>query len=143
MKLLTFLKRLLRIDFILATKIYLLLYYAKWLIEYRHLKEILAWVNRSDLAQKEVSKKELEIARKVSRYTLILAKLVPFESKCYDKALTVKKILNLQNIPSVLNMGVKTSNIELMKAHAWIQIENYSIIGGEVAPEYVLVQSFY
>lgn len=135
-------RRLLRADYQLIVKVYFLLHLSKWLIERRTLKEIVVWIEREAVKQQAISKEDLRTARKTARYTRKLARFVLFESKCYDKALTVKKILNQQGIPTTLLMGVKNSKAKGMEAHAWIACDEQWIIGGEVAQEYTLVRSF-
>jgi len=136
------LKRLIGIDYGLAIKVYILLYRSKWYIEKCPLKVIVNWVAAKDLAQTTLSHEELRTAWKVARYTRKLARFVPFESKCYDKALTVKKMLNQHDIPATLLMGVKISKEKGMEAHAWVSCGEKWIIGGEVAKEFTLVGKF-
>lgn len=135
-------KRLIRIDYSLALRVYFYLYQSKWYIEQCPLKVIVKWIERKDLQGKTITKEELRTARKVSRYTRKLARFVLFESKCYDKALTVKKILNQENIRATLLMGVKNGEEKEMEAHAWISCGEKWIIGGEVAKKYTLVGTF-
>lgn len=142
----SFIPKLLRLqfsDYLLLIKIYSLLYLSKWYIEYRSLKDIIKWIGHEDVENKNPSLVEIKFARKVARYTNFLARFTFFKSKCYDKALTVKKILNRKNIPSELLMGVKTSDEKGMEAHAWIKCNNYSIIGGKAAIGYTPVRSFF
>ena len=129
-------------DYQLILKIYFLLYLSKWYIEKRHLKDIVIWISQENLKNKEVLFLEMKMSRKVARYTQVLSKYVIFQSKCYDKALTVKKILNQRNINSTLLMGVAILDDKEMKAHAWIKCNEQLIIGGEIAHEYTPVQSF-
>lgn len=142
MKLINQLRRLPISDYQLILKIYFLLYLSKWYIEKRHLKDIVIWISQENLKNKEVLFLEMKMSRKVARYTQVLSKYVIFQSKCYDKALTVKKILNQRNINSTLLMGVAILDDKEMKAHAWIKCNEQLIIGGEIAHEYTPVQSF-
>ncbi len=130
-------------DYYLLFKIYFFLYLSKLFIVFRSLQKIVKWINRGDLIGAKMEIEDWRFAKKTAHYTNKLAKFVPFNSKCYDKALTVKKMLNQKNIPSILMMGVKTNEFNKMEAHAWIESDNQFIIGGEIAHEYVLVQSFH
>ena len=129
-------------DYKLVFRIYSLLYISKWYIENRHLKNIVEWIGLKDASERPLTKKEMQTAWKVAHYTRTLTRLVPFKSKCYDKALTVKKILNQKNIPSALLMGVKTSEDNSMEAHAWVRCNQRLIIGGETAAEYTALKTF-
>lgn len=93
-------------------------------------------------SERDLTKADWRIVRKVARYTNVLSKFALFKSKCYDKALTVKKILNSENIPSALLMGVKTSEEKGMEAHAWISCDERLVIGGEIAAEYTPLENF-
>ena len=97
---------------------------------------------KSENTERPLTDDEKKIASKVAHYTRQLAKVVLFKSKCYDRALAVKKILNQKNIPSAISMGVKTSDQKGMEAHALIKCHDRCIIGGEVAHEYTFVRSF-
>lgn len=130
-------------DYLLLLKIYGLLHLSKWYIEYQSLKEIVQWIERQDLENKTPTLEEIRFAKKVARYTNFLAHFTLFKSKCYDKALTVKKILNRENIPSELLMGVKTSDEKDMEAHAWVKCNHQPIIGGKAAIGYTPVRSFF
>jgi len=135
-------RRLKQIDYVLVIKVYFLLCCSKWYIEKHSLKSIVRWIKRHDLQERMISSEEMHIAWKVTRYTHKLAKFVPFESKCYDKALTVKKILNQQQIPATLLMGLKDSKEKGLEAHAWISCDGKWIMGKEVAAQYTIVRTF-
>ncbi len=125
-------------------KIYFLLHVSKYYIERHPLKEIINWVSiKNEITERPLRLSEKKIASKIAHYTRMLSKYVLFKSKCYDKALTVKKILNDKNIPSVILMGVKNSDKKGIKAHALVKCQDKCIIGGEVAHEYTFVQSFF
>lgn len=130
-------------DYPLLFRIYFLLYLSKWYIEQRHLKDILSWIE-TNLVQQEQQwyQQNWRYIRRVAAYTNALSKYVLFESKCYDKALTVKKILNEQHIPSILHFGVAKSENTSLKAHAWIICGEWNVIGGRVARDYTSVRTF-
>jgi len=142
----TFVRKLLKfplVDYFLLLKILYFLHLSKLYIVFGSLKNIVNWINRADLKPCVLEKKDWQFANKTAYYTNKLAKYVLFNSKCYDKALTVKKILNQKNISCALMMGVKTNEFDKIEAHAWIATKNRAIIGGEIAHQYVLVQSFH
>ena len=143
MSLLLKLARLSPSDYLLIGEVYFLLYLSKWYIECRSFKEILQWIGREDLKGHSMTEAEMQFSWKVATYTQSLSRFVLYRSKCYDRALTVKKILNRHNIPSELMMGVRTDEREELKAHAWIRCNNRSIIGGSVAKVFTPVRSFF
>lgn len=143
MKLLTKIRRLSLADYRLIGEIYYLLYLAKWQIERQPLARIVDWISLNE-ANPNVAfnREQVRTIKKVSRYTRILSRYVLFDSKCYDKALVVKKILNQRAIPTALHMGVALSDTKTMQAHAWVVYRQWNIIGGEVATKYTTVRTF-
>ena len=144
MQLLRKISRLSTADYRLIGQIYCLLYFAKWQIERRPLARIVKWISLSNNTNNKQTfdREQIRTIKKVARYTCILSRYVLFESKCYDKALVVKKILNQRAIPTALHMGVALSETENMKAHAWVVAGSWNIIGGGVAAEYTTVRTF-
>lgn len=143
LKLLNIIRKIPPADYPLLLRIYFLLYLSKWYIEKRHLKDIVRWIETSlKKEDKYWSQKKRHYIKRVAIYTNALSKYVFFESKCYDKALTVKKILNSQKIPSTLHLGVSSNDPISLTAHAWIICGEWNVIGGEMAQEYTSVRAF-
>lgn len=57
-----------------------------------------------------------------------LTKKLPFHCSCLNQALAVRKLLSQKNITINLCLGVK--DIESLKAHAWLEIDNILICCG-------------
>ncbi len=127
-------------------RIYFLLYLSKFKIETKHLKEIIQWVSTGEQAEEyALSEDEKRYIRKVVHYTNVLSHFVLFRSKCYDQALTVKKILNEKKIPVALSMGLEITEPgeKDMKAHAWVNFRDWVVIGGKISNNYTPLGSFY
>ena len=55
---------------------------------------------------------------------------VPWPCKCLAEALCVKWMLDRYGIPSVTYLGAYLDDEKGMKAHAWVTVERYIVIGG-------------
>lgn len=146
MRLLKILARTTFSDYLLIFQIYFLLYLSKWKIETKELKEIIDWASIGKREEEFTpSPDQIRYIRKISHYTKVLSHFVLFKSKCYDQALTVKKMLNKKEVPATLSMGLKIGESERveMKAHAWVNFKNWIIIGGKIKNNYTELGSFY
>jgi len=143
MRLFKILKRTSVSDYKLIFKIYFLLYKSKWRIEKHSLQEIINWISLGEnVVERALTETEKIRVYKIAHYTNVISKFVFFKSKCYDKALTTKKILNTYNIPSSISMGIKTSELDNLEAHAILTCNFRCILGGDIAHEYTFVRTF-
>jgi hypothetical protein len=129
-------------DFILILRLYYFLHRAKWKIEQKRLQQVMDWIKAPEIEGRQVHETSLTQANKIAHFTRHLAKFTIHNSKCYDQALAAKKELNRQRIPSTLLMGVNTSPIDELKAHAWVRCGEQVILGGELVPEYIALREF-
>jgi len=140
MKVLKSLFRLPINDFPLILRLYFLLWWSKWIIFNRSVEWIINWVS-TDLDSKQYSQADYNQIIKVSLYTKKLSKFVPFKSLCYDRALTVKKVLNAKDILSEIHFGVNTSE-KALKGHVWIICNDMVVIGEEASNRFKSVRHF-
>ncbi len=54
---------------------------------------------------------------------------LPWEAKCFVRALTLRKLLSEKNIPSTIYLGVREDDNKL-KAHAWLRCGTFYLTGG-------------
>ena len=127
-------------DFILIFKLYILLFKCKWIIFNRSFQWIGDWIS-TDLEELKYTQEDFDHIIKVSRYTKSLSKYVPFRSLCYDRALTVKKMLNAKRIYSEIHYGVNISR-EPLNGHVWIIANDMLVIGEEVSNKFKSVRYF-
>ena len=83
-------------------------------------------------------KEELELIR----LAIIRTRKVAFwKNQCLVNTLTARKMLNKRNVKSIAYLTLHKNNLnDSLKAHAWIESNNISIVFPE--PEYVTVYSF-
>jgi len=129
--------KIFKYDYHLIFKIIAILPYAKLLIFTKKIAYIEKWIAIHQNSNYHID--DYRYVKKVTRYTNKIAVFMPFKSLCYDKALTVKKIVNQNNISTELNMGVCKENNQL-KAHAWISYHGYLLMGGANSKKYTAVR---
>lgn len=85
----------------------------------------------------------IQAVRSVSRYT-------PWESKCLVRACVARRMLNKAGIPSELCLGVLNPSVAEraetspggMRPHAWLNVYDNVVMGGESLDRYVEVSRF-
>ena len=87
-------------------------------------------------------KKQLGYGRKIGRIVAFWARYTPCESKCLVQALTTKKLLRLWCIPNTMYLGVNIDEQKKLLAHAWVDVFEYSVIGGSIKNEYKIIKSY-
>ncbi len=90
----------------------------------------------------ELNAQEKNIIMKVNRAANRAFRESPWESKCYDKALTVKWMLGRRKIKSTIYFGVAKDNDQKMKAHAWLRSGNRIVTGREGMRQFTVVEYF-
>jgi hypothetical protein len=83
-------------------------------------------------------------ASRIGRLMNTVSKNVPWECKCLSEALCVKWLLNYYKIPSVFYLGARLDSEDNngMKAHAWVTVGPYVVIGGPGHKDYQAVATF-
>lgn len=71
------------------------------------------------------------IVREIRVIVEAVCRHTPWESRCFVRALTAKKILNRRGYPCTLYMGVKVDDIGKMEAHAWLRCGDIFVTGGK------------
>lgn len=81
----------------------------------------------------------LQLADSIRR----ISEVVPWESKCLVQAVVAKILLKKREIHSTLYLGVrKTDDGSSLEAHAWLDVGEQTILGGEVADQFTKVSSY-
>ena len=90
---------------------------------------------------KQQSLKSWRIARVVEA----VCRGVPWECKCLTEAICTNVLLRFYRIPAVFYLGsmIDKNTPTAMKAHAWLTVGEYCIIGAEVADNgYIVTATF-
>ena len=86
----------------------------------------------ADPVRSELTRQNRIIARKVVKGTRKLSPLFRKSRKCLMEALIVYDVLSGYEIPSEFKLGTGTSGKDF-EAHAWIEVEGKSVIGGAIS----------
>ena len=97
----------------------------------------------STLADVSQVNKSLEMGKLIS----MVAKYTPWSSSCLAQALSIKVLLNYYKIPSILYLGAYLHSTQeqlekTMKAHAWVDVKNHTVIGAPQHLKYSVIGSF-
>lgn len=80
-------------------------------------------------------------AAHVSQTVMRICNKTSWESKCLVRALTARRILAGQGIPSTMYLGVRNKDGK-MEAHAWLRVGKMIVTGGDVCEGFTVVDKF-
>ncbi|MBI9055317.1 MAG: lasso peptide biosynthesis B2 protein [Bacteroidales bacterium] len=75
----------------------------------------------------------------VKRSIRRIKRVLPWKIKCFEEAITAKKVLERYEIKSTLYLGVDINEKKQLKAHAWLRNGDYNITGGDLATKFKVV----
>jgi hypothetical protein len=105
---------------------------ALWVLPYRWIREgLLQCPARLHTYNEQVD------VRQVVRVVRSISRLVP-RATCLTQAVATRLLLSRMGIPSDLRLGVaRNSETGSFEAHAWVECEGKTIIGGSLPGRYV------
>ncbi len=91
-----------------------------------------------------VSQPMLQRAWRIGRIVELTSRYTPWQSKCLVQAIMVRILLGYYRIPYVMHLGTRlTKNASApMKAHAWVKVGPWIIVGREGHQAFTIVSSF-
>ena len=113
-----------------TVKAYIYSFYYRMLIKKIPMKKL-----EGKLGERGIETAETETAEKLKTAKLYAFHVnritcrLPWEAKCFVRALTLKKLLKEKNISSTIYLGVYKENGKL-KAHAWLRCGQLYLTGG-------------
>jgi hypothetical protein len=81
-------------------------------------------------------------ALRVQRALLRAARHLPWHSSCLVCALGGRMMLGRRHLPSVLQLGARSSSAMELAAHAWLRCGEIDVIGAETAGLYTPIVAF-
>ncbi len=120
-----------KLKFMIFQSIILSIAYEFWLKKsaFSKIKEL--HQSYSDQFSYEYTEVELSKIKYISKAIKILKLYAPWRPECYNLALTARKLLLKNSIPSVLTIGFKNKD-GAFHGHAWVKCNNI-IVSGYVA----------
>ena len=84
---------------------------------------------------------EREIAR--CRWAVeACARRLPWKTVCFQKGLTMQKLLERRRVATALHYGVAQDDEQGLRAHVWVTYRGTAIIGGDEAAGYTCLATF-
>lgn len=71
-----------------------------------------------------------------------LKKQIPWKVKCFEEAITAKKVLEKYNVKTTIYLGITKDSEEKLIAHAWLKSGDV-FITGEKGHEHFAITGFY
>jgi len=90
----------------------------------------------------ELSKVDIKIIKVQQKNIRRLKRFLPWQIKCFEEAITAKKVLETYNIKSTLFLGVAKESGKGLKAHAWLKFGD-NFVAGEKGHKQYVVTGFY
>lgn len=69
------------------------------------------------------------------------SRAAPWRSVCIHEAIALQWLLRSRGVPAVLYYGTTMANGEL-EAHAWVDVADRTVIGGEVASQFRVLAAY-
>ncbi len=111
-------------------KAYLYSFYYRMLIKHVPMKKIEGMLGkRGEETPEEETIDNLRIANLYAFHVNRITKRLPWEEKCFVRALTLRRLLKEVHIPCTIYMGVHMEDDKL-KAHAWLRCGRLFATGG-------------
>ena len=86
----------------------------------------------------EINSKKKELIQVQKKNIRRWKRILPWQVKCFEEAITAKIRLEKYNIRSSLFLGVAKETDEKLKAHAWLKCGNVFISGEKGHKQYVI-----
>lgn len=91
-----------------------------------------------------VTEQQRMVAWRIGRIVELATRATPWEAKCLVQAAMARTLLGYYKIPYVLHIGARMTHeeVEPLKAHAWVKVGSWVIIGGGGLQAFGIVSSF-
>jgi hypothetical protein len=105
-------------------------------------QRLTAWMGTDALALSSVSQaKALETIRRVEWSIGAVVRHGPLTFVCFPQCLAAYFMLRRRHIASKLFYGV-TRDADQLKAHTWVKVGNRTVVGGDVEPQFTILNTF-
>ena len=117
---------------------------SQYLFHFRILSRIYGHFYQNVTLSPLVSDAQKIRAWRIGRIVELTARYTPWESKCLVQATMARFLLGLYGIPYILHLGTRLTHTddEPLKAHAWIKVGPWIIVGREGHQAFAIVGSW-
>jgi Transglutaminase-like superfamily len=127
-------------DLLLVAEAWLMLFAARLALRRIPLAKLVEWL-KSPAPIRNVTAAELTAGR-IRWAILVVVTRNPGSYVCFPQSLAAYAMLWRRGIPSVLHYGVNRSPDNELRAHTWLKLGEMTVIGGEEAPDFTLLNTF-
>ncbi len=124
-----------------AFRIYHTYQFAILLLPYSAYKSKLGILNAE--STREIDVEQINLIKRVAWTVKTVGKYSPWRNKCLAKAMTAQRMLKKRCFESTLYLGVKKTDDNSGKAHAWLRCGHLIVTGGDIMSEYTEIARFY
>ncbi|MGE0090833.1 MAG: lasso peptide biosynthesis B2 protein [Bacteroidales bacterium] len=103
----------------------------------RWFNHLLGEFKKEDLTELEST--QIEIVQQFKKNLRRWKRYLPWRIKCFEEAITAKKVLEKYKIKTTLYLGVDKNDKKELTAHAWIKAGSKMITGEKGYERYVVV----
>lgn len=93
-------------------------------------KYIHKWLVKTS-SEKKNSSVDLELKKKIAWSVSVSGHLMNWKNKCLVNAITGKLMLRIRGVHSKIIFGVKKDNNNIIRPHAWLDLNNQTLLGGK------------
>lgn len=128
-------------DYLNFMEAFILLHISKFIILFFPFKKIATRIGKlkTETAHEKIFSEKIQqveqAINRASRFTI-------HDSKCYDKALTAKYMLNRRNLSATLYFGLAKENGSSLSAHAWVRCGTRIVTGKAGMGNYTAIACF-
>jgi Transglutaminase-like superfamily len=127
-------------DLFLLAEAFLLMTAARIALRKIPLERIVKWLERP--MPSKASPNAGETALRVQWAIRAVVRRMPSAFVCFPQSLAAYAMLRRRGVAGVLNYGVNRSPENELRAHTWLNVGNFTVVGGESAPEFTLLRTF-
>ncbi|WP_051234115.1 lasso peptide biosynthesis B2 protein [Butyrivibrio sp. NC3005] len=115
---------------VVTIKSYLYSFYYRFIVKHTSMKKLKKRLGKEgEESPYEETPENLQLANLYAFHVNRITEHLPWNAKCFVRALTLRKLLSEKNISSTIYLGIKNSEHGL-QAHAWLRCGNTFITGG-------------
>jgi hypothetical protein len=117
---------------------------AQHFLHFRHLSLALGQHYENKMLSCFASESQCLLAVRIGRVVELTARYTPWRCQCLVQANMARILLGLYSIPYILHIGVSSrhSSENLFKAHAWVKVGPWVIVGAGSIQDYTLISSW-
>lgn len=95
---------------------------------YEPIKSMHEQNHANQITEEKINEKELVHLQRIAKSMILIEKFAPWNPKCYNRALTAKRLLKRKNIDVHMHIGFRKKD-DVFDGHAWITYKGKVVTG--------------